>query len=70
MVEEILKGKKKEFCPISIQLEDGVTCITGANMGGKTVSLKLVGMVAILAQYGFLCLANLQSWACLVISTF
>ena len=52
-VEDILKEKGKEYCPVSISLDDGVTCITGANMGGKTVSLKLVGMVAILAQYGF-----------------
>lgn len=52
-VEDILKEKGKEYCPVSITLDDGVTCITGANMGGKTVSLKLVGMVAILAQYGF-----------------
>ena len=52
-VEDILKEKGKEYCPVSIALDDGVTCITGANMGGKTVSLKLVGMVAILAQYGF-----------------
>ena len=52
-VEDILKEKGKEYCPVSIALDDGVTCITGANMGGKTVSLKLVGMVAILAQHGF-----------------
>ncbi|MDO4545941.1 MAG: hypothetical protein Q4C25_07270 [Bacillota bacterium] len=52
-VEEVLKAKGGSYCPVSISLRDGVTCITGANMGGKTVSLKLVGMVAILAQYGF-----------------
>lgn len=52
-VESILREKGKEYCPVSIALRDGVTCITGANMGGKTISLKLVGMVAILAQYGF-----------------
>lgn len=52
-VEEILQSKDKEYCPVSISLKDGVTCITGANMGGKTISLKLVGMVAILSQYGF-----------------
>ena len=38
-VEDILKEKGKEYCPVSIALDDGVTCITGANMGGKTVSL-------------------------------
>ena len=44
---------QKKYCPISIGLKDGVTCITGANMGGKTISLKLVGMIAIMAQYGY-----------------
>lgn len=53
VVEEILNQKNKEFRPVSLRLSDGVTCITGANMGGKTVSLKLVGLVAMLAQYGF-----------------
>lgn len=52
-VEEIIKSKGGTYCPISISLRDGVTCITGANMGGKTISLKLTGMVAILAQYGY-----------------
>ena len=52
-VEDILKSKGKPYCPVSIALADGVTCITGANMGGKTISLKLSGQVAILTQYGF-----------------
>ena len=52
-VEDILKAKGKPYCPVSIELADGVTCITGANMGGKTISLKLSGQVAILTQYGF-----------------
>ncbi|MGI6732580.1 MAG: MutS-related protein [Anaerovoracaceae bacterium] len=53
VVEEILQKKGKEFCPVTIVLKDGVTCITGANMGGKTISLKMVGQCAILAQHGF-----------------
>ena len=52
-VEDILRGKGKEYHPVSISLKDGVTLITGANMGGKTISLKLSGQVPILAQYGF-----------------
>ena len=52
-VEEILGAKGKTYHPISISLEDGVTCITGANMGGKTISLKLAGLIPMLAQYGF-----------------
>ncbi|MFA5635326.1 MAG: hypothetical protein WC977_05410 [Anaerovoracaceae bacterium] len=53
VVEDILRQKGKEFCPVSIDLRDGVTCITGANMGGKTISLKMVGQCAMLAQHGF-----------------
>lgn len=52
-VEDVLLSKGKSYCPVSLSLEDGVTCITGANMGGKTVSLKLAGLVAMLTQYGF-----------------
>ncbi|HPF18536.1 MAG TPA: hypothetical protein P5281_03340 [Anaerovoracaceae bacterium] len=52
VVEEILSAKKKSYCPVDVALNPGVTAITGANMGGKTISLKMMGQVALLAQYG------------------
>jgi dsDNA-specific endonuclease/ATPase MutS2 len=53
-VEERLNSKGLKFTPISLELKEGVTCITGANMGGKTVSLKLVGLLTAMAQYGLM----------------
>jgi dsDNA-specific endonuclease/ATPase MutS2 len=50
---DALISKGKRYCPVSISVSNGVTCITGANMGGKTVSLKLIGLVALLAQNAF-----------------
>lgn len=52
VVEATLKKKNKSFTPISLNLEKGVTLITGANMGGKTVSLKMVGLLMAMVQYG------------------
>ena len=52
-VEDVIREKGKTYCPISLELKDGVTLITGANMGGKTISLKLAGQIPIMAQYGF-----------------
>ncbi len=51
-VEDNLHKNRKSFVPISVKLKKGVTCITGANMGGKTVSLKLIGLMCTMAQYG------------------
>lgn len=51
-IAENLARDGLKFTPISIDLQEGVTCITGANMGGKTISLKIVGLLSIMAQWG------------------
>lgn len=48
-----LERSGKQFTPINVSLKKSVTLITGANMGGKTVSLKMIGQVVTMAQYGF-----------------
>lgn len=52
LVDEALKKKGKDFTPISVSLDRGVTLITGANMGGKTVSLKMTGLLLAMMHYG------------------
>lgn len=51
VVESVLKSKGGEYCPVSVKLEDGVCAVTGANMGGKTVSIKMITQIALLTQY-------------------
>lgn len=51
-VQEYLTKEQLEFMPISIDLDRGMTCITGANMGGKTICLRLLGQMQMMAQYG------------------
>ena len=52
-VQSILHQSEKQFTPISIDLDSGVTIITGANMGGKTVSLQTLFLNVLLAHCGF-----------------
>lgn len=52
VVERALAIKGRSFTPIDISLKPGVTLITGANMGGKTVVLKLTALITIMAQMG------------------
>jgi dsDNA-specific endonuclease/ATPase MutS2 len=50
--EKFLNERGNEYTPITIDLAPGTTCITGANMGGKTVTLKMVGQVMAALSYG------------------
>jgi len=51
-VAEILSTEGRHFAPIDIELTSEVAIITGANMGGKTVALRTIGLLATLAAYG------------------
>lgn len=62
IVKKELQKKNKSYMPISIQLSEGVALITGANMGGKTVSLKMLGLLAAMAQHGLLVPAEHMSF--------
>lgn len=62
IVQKELHKRGKSYMPISVELLGGVTLITGANMGGKTVSLKMVGLLACMAQYGLLVPASHMSF--------
>ena len=41
------------YQPIDIELTEGVTLVTGANMAGKTMLLKTVGIAQLMYQFGF-----------------
>ena len=52
-VASVLKNRGLEFTPLSIELTQGATVITGANMGGKSISLKTIVLNVVLAMCGF-----------------
>ena len=51
-LEKALKDKHIEYVPVDLSLNKNVICITGANMGGKTVSLRMIGQIAAMASLG------------------
>ncbi|WP_313339227.1 MutS-related protein [Sedimentibacter sp.] len=51
-LEKTLKEKHKEYIPVDINIRKNVVCITGANMGGKTVSLRMIGQIAAMVSFG------------------
>ncbi|NLY72186.1 MAG: hypothetical protein GX079_00655 [Tissierellia bacterium] len=58
MVEDLLKRSMVVFQPLSISLKPGTTLVTGANMGGKSVSLKTLVLNVLLVHLGFLPFAS------------
>ena len=58
---DILEEKGLKFTPITIDMIIGTTVLTGANMGGKSVTLKTVALNTYLALCGFFVYANVAS---------
>lgn len=57
-ISKSLHDKGKSFQPITINLKPGVTLITGANMGGKTVTWRTVLLNLALAHCGCYVMAS------------
>ena len=58
---DILESKGLKFTPVSIEMGLGTTVLTGANMGGKSVTLKTVALNTYLALCGFFVYADSAS---------
>lgn len=52
LLEDVLRRQKKRIIPISLALDEKqrTLLISGPNTGGKTVSMKTVGLLALMAQ--------------------
>lgn len=57
-VKESVEKRGGRFFPVTIECRKGVTIITGANMGGKTVALGVIALNSLMACMGFFAFAQ------------
>ncbi|WP_309864959.1 MutS-related protein [Desmospora profundinema] len=62
-----LARQGRTFTPLDVTIDRGATVVIGPNMGGKTMAIKTVGLIAALGQFGFFvparsCRMPLVSW--------
>ncbi len=53
LIADYLHKQGLEFTPVSIELRNGTTVLSGANMGGKSVALKTVFLALLMTQLGY-----------------
>src|SRR5579884_1974620 len=54
LLEDVLRNQRKQIVPVTLTLDEKcrTLLISGPNTGGKTVSLKTVGLLALMTQSG------------------
>ncbi len=57
-IADRLAGQGRAFTRVGIEADQGVTVITGANMGGKSVALRTLSLQVLLCHAGFFAFAE------------